>query len=349
MSGGLDSSVAALLLQSQGYELTGVTFIPYESISQACLEKQTGCCNADTIFEAGKLAAKLGFEHKIIDVRDTFRETVVKNFTSEYMHGRTPNPCVLCNKLIKWGVLSLEAEKNGCSFIATGHYARIGNSGENYFLQKGTDLSKDQSYFLWMLTSENLCRTLFPLGNMTKNEVREIARKNGFTKIADRRESQEVCFIPDNNYRRFLAEELSSLPGEGDIRDINGKIIGKHKGFPFYTIGQRKGLQVATGQPVYVVSIDSNTNTIILGSKNHLLAKKTQLENAVFNTKLIIGKTYTVKIRYRTPGVKANLTIEDGKYIINFMEEAYAITPGQSAVVYDDIDVIGGGIIAKID
>ncbi|NLA24705.1 MAG: tRNA 2-thiouridine(34) synthase MnmA, partial [Bacteroidales bacterium] len=295
MSGGLDSSVAAILLQQQGYNLVGITFKPFDSISRACAEKEIGCCNTDTLFEAKELARKLNFEHHIIDAKDTFNETVIKNFISEYMSGRTPNPCVVCNKSIKWGVIIDEAKKHNCDFIATGHYARIGENKGRFFIKQGIDTSKDQSYFLWMLEHEVLKKTIFPLGEYTKTEVREIARANGFSKIADKKESQEVCFITDNDYRRFLSDNVDNLPGEGNFVDLNGKILGKHKGFPFYTIGQRKGLQIALGEPVYVVKIIAETNTIVLGKKQDLACKKAELEGVLLNKRDCSNEEIMVK------------------------------------------------------
>lgn len=205
MSGGIDSTVAALLLLEQGYELTGVTFRTFDNISQGCLEKEKGCCNIDSLLEAKHMAQTLGFEHHIVDFRKEFEDTVIRDFIHEYLQGRTPNPCVVCNATIKWGKLMEIADQMGCEFIATGHYARIAESNGRYFLRKGADTQKDQSYFLWRLTQANLARTLFPLGEWTKAEVRQFALSRGYEKLSRKGESQEICFIPDNDYRAFLA------------------------------------------------------------------------------------------------------------------------------------------------
>lgn len=348
MSGGLDSSVSAILLKQAGYHVTGITFRPYDSVSLSCLEKETGCCNADTLFEAAQTAKKLGIEHHIVDVRDEFKSTVINNFIEEYLQGRTPNPCVLCNKTIKWGVVMRYADKLGCQYMATGHYARIMNSNGRFCLSKAADEAKDQSYFLWMLGQEELKRTLFPLGDLTKTEVRSIARENGFVKIADKRESQEVCFIPDNNYRRFLEDEAAQLPGEGNYTDMDGNVIGRHKGYPFYTIGQRKGLNIALGEPAYVVKIDAENNIVVLGKRHDLKTGNAVLEKVNITCSLADDTRIMVKIRYRTPAIAARLSNNNNSYMLHFADMATAVTPGQSAVFYLNNIVIGGGVISKI-
>ena len=245
MSGGIDSTVAAMLLQEQGYELIGVTYRTFDNISRGCLEKEKGCCSVDSLFEAKRMAEDMGFEHRILDIRKEFKDRVIANFIDEYLQGRTPNPCVVCNSTIKWGKLIETADEQGCDFIATGHYARIGKQGNRWYLRKGADSSKDQTYFLWTLTQENLARTLFPLGELTKPEVRKIAYDHGYEKLSRKGESQEICFIPDNDYRAFLTEQVENFAekyGPGYFVDATGKKLGMHKGFPHYTIGQRKGL-----------------------------------------------------------------------------------------------------------
>ena len=211
MSGGIDSTVAAMLLLDQGYELVGVTYRVYDQISQACMEKEKGCCSVNAIFEAKHMAQQMGFEHHILDIRKDFNDLVIRNFIDEYLQGHTPNPCVLCNSTIKWGKLITLADELGCDYIATGHYARIGQQDGRYFLRKGVDETKDQTYFLWTLTQENLARTIFPLGELTKPEVRQIALEKGYEKLSKKSESQEICFIPDNDYRTFLAENVGNF------------------------------------------------------------------------------------------------------------------------------------------
>lgn len=347
MSGGLDSSVSAILLKQSGYSVIGVTYRPYDSVLRSCKEKETGCCHPDTLLEAKQLAGTLGIEHHIIDFREKFKELIISNFINEYLQGRTPNPCVLCNKKIKWGLLSEEAKRRQCGFIATGHYARISEANGRYYLQKAKDLAKDQSYFLWMLSQENLRQTLFPLGNLKKDEVRRIASEQGFSRLAEKKESQEICFIPDDDYRRFLKENAENLPGRGNFLDRNGKVLGEHEGYPFYTIGQRKGLKIALGHPQYVTATDCHTNTVTLGDKNELELKQAIVDNLVF-MKYFNGmeniKT-EVKIRYKTPPVPCNIQLLGNKLKVDFITPASAVTPGQSAVFYEGDDVVAGGII----
>ncbi len=349
MSGGIDSTVAAMLLIEQGYELVGVTFRSWDSISKACMEHETGCCSVDSIFEAKKIATDLGFEHQILDIRELFKETVIGNFVSEYLKGRTPNPCVVCNEFIKWGALIDKADELGCNYIATGHYAKIGCEDGRYFIRKGKDLTKDQSYFLWRLSQENLKRTLFPLGDFTKLEVRQMAADRGYIKLSKKRESQEICFVPDNDYRNFLnnnsPEYLTIKPG--NYIDKQGKVLGQHKGFPNYTIGQRKGLQIALGQPMYVTHINAATNEVTLGTKDDLLSNIVVVSNCNFmkmqpNAKPIKAM---VRIRYRSSGGSATLEPIGDKIKITFDNPIDSVTPGQSAVFYDGDDLLGGGFI----
>lgn len=350
MSGGIDSTVAAMLLQEQGYELVGVTYRTFDNISRGCMEKEKGCCSVDSLFEAKRMAQDLGFEHHILDIRQDFKDTVITNFIDEYLHGRTPNPCVICNSTIKWGKLIQTADELGCQYIATGHYARIGYEEGQYFLRKGADISKDQTYFLWTLTQENLARTIFPLGELTKPEVRKIAFDHGYEKLSKKGESQEICFIPDNDYRAFLAEHVENFHekyGPGDFVDTNGKRLGSHKGFPNYTIGQRKGLGIALGQPMFVVAIHPDTNTVVLGTKDELQGKTFYAKNInlmKYKT-LPEGLEVTAKIRYRNEGKLASLFPEGERIRVVFHESIDSITPGQSAVFYENEDVVGGGII----
>ncbi len=354
MSGGTDSSVAAILLKNQDYSLEGMTFRSYDSISKACMEKETGCCSVDSILEAKKLAENLEFNHTILDIRELFDKTVISNFIDEYLSGLTPNPCVLCNKTIKWGKMIDEANKLGCEFLATGHYAQIIKENGRYFIRQGADVTKDQSYFLWTLTQENLARTIFPLGHLTKKEVREIARSNNYEKIADKRESQEICFIPNDDYRSFLRERVTDIDtkiGPGDFLDTSGKVIGKHKGYPFYTIGQRKGLDIAMGYPVYVLNINAKSNTITLGKREELLSDKLIIRdiNLMKYSKIPDNIEAICKIRYNNPGESCTLNQIGNEIIVNFKNAVSAIAPGQSAVIYEGNDVVAGGIIAKIN
>lgn len=352
MSGGTDSSVAAILLKKRGYDIVGMTFRAYDSIREECIQKETGCCSIDAIYEAKKLAENLGFEHHIIDVREQFRETVINNFIHEYTNGFTPNPCVVCNTEIKWGRMIEEANKLGCKYLATGHYAQIGELNSRFFIRRGIDTNKDQSYFLWNIPQNNLSRTIFPLGELTKPQVRKIAEKNGFSKIATKPESQEICFVPNSDYRTFLKDNVPDIItsiGPGNYIDQNGKLLGKHKGFANYTIGQRKGLDIALGYPAYVVNIDSETNTIVLGNRESLKADKAVADmiNLMKYDKIPEDIEVYTKIRYNTNAVKSKIKLINNELHISFLEDVFAVTPGQSVVCYQGDDIICGGIIKK--
>lgn len=354
MSGGIDSTVAAMLLIEQGYELEGVTFRVWDNISQACMEKETGCCNVDAIFEAKAMADHFGFPHQILDIRKHFEESVIENFVSEYISGRTPNPCVVCNSDIKWGEIIKKADQLNCDYIATGHYAQILNENGRYFIKKGKDESKDQSYFLWSLTQENLKRTMFPLGELTKTEVREIAFNKGFVKLSKKRESQEICFIPDNDYRRFLRERVPDFDtrfGPGNFLDTSGKVLGKHKGYPNYTIGQRKGLQIALGHPMYVTRIHPRTNTVVLGTRDELNSTTFYVENSnLMKIAKVEGEVEVIaKIRYRNKGGMARMSQQGNLLKVEYYSPMDAITPGQSAVFYQDDCLVGGGVIQSVE
>ena len=338
MSGGIDSSVAAMLLLEQGYELVGCTFRTFDSIKESCLAKEKGCCSVESIMEAKHLAEQLGFEHHILDYRETFRQSVIANFVDEYRHGRTPNPCVLCNSHIKWGKLMEAADEYGCDYIATGHYARIAEHNGRFCLRRAADSRKDQTYFLWMLTDENLRRTIFPLGNLTKQQVREIALQHGFEKLSKKTESQEICFVPNNDYRTFLASEGVETSA-GDYVDASGKIIGRHAGYTNYTIGQRKGLGVALGTPAFVTKIDAARNIVTLGAHDDLLTNTVRISGDFFRGDS--SQSVFAQIRYRSQPSEARYS--DG--LLTFSEPVWAVTPGQSAVIYQDDILVGGGII----
>ncbi len=350
MSGGLDSSIAALLLQEQGYEVVGATFRTWDSISESCTSKNTGCCSLEAIIEAQTFAEQHGIEHYIFDFRQDFKDIVIADFVNEYSSGRTPNPCVLCNFRIKWELMLGKAEELSCSKIATGHYAGIRMKEDTYVLVNAKDTTKDQTYFLWMLTSEQLEHTVFPLSGMTKEQVRETANTRGFNNLSRKRESQEICFISGNDYRKFIEKEFPagiSNPGPGSILDVSGNILGKHKGYTHYTIGQRKGLGYAAGKPVYVLKIDPVGNTITIGDKDELLTDIVFVRDFRFNSFKQIPSEFTaeVKIRYNTRKVKAVINPE-GKWLkINLFEKVSAVTPGQSAVFYSGDECLGGGII----
>ena len=279
MSGGIDSTVAAILLLEQGYELVGATFRTFDPPTpDHCTNNDKGCCSEDSITEAQRMAATLGFEHHVLDFRSTFRQHVMDNFVREYACGRTPNPCVLCNSHIKWGKLIQAAELYNCDYIATGHYAQIAEHRGHLYLKNAVDTHKDQTYFLWMLTEDNLRKTIFPLGGLTKDEVRQIARNHGFEQLSKKAESQEICFIPNNDYRTFLAEQGVNVP-QGEYIDSLGNVLGTHQGYCHYTIGQRKGLGIALGAPKFVTHIDATNNRVTLGDRDDLLTCQAYVSN----------------------------------------------------------------------
>ena len=351
MSGGIDSTVAAMLLLEQGYELVGVTFRTFDSIKESCLAREKGCCSVESIMEAKHMAKTLGFEHHILDFRDTFREHVIANFISEYSRGRTPNPCVLCNSHIKWGEMVKAADEYGCDLIATGHYAQIAEHRGHWYLRNAVDTHKDQTYFLWMLTEENLRRTVFPLGGLTKPEVRQIAFDHGFEKLSKKTESQEICFVPNNDYRQFLSEQGVQVPS-GKFVNAEGKVLGEHTGFCNYTIGQRKGLGIALGTPQFVTKINAAHNEVTLGTHDELYATEVYASEARIRDAEWLRESPAVsaRIRYRSPAVPARIdlseyTPEHPTLRLHFDQPVWGITPGQSLVIYKDDLVVGGGLI----
>lgn len=331
MSGGVDSTVAALLLLEQGYEVLGLTMIHMDhSVGE----------------KAARVAEDLGIPHFIVDLRSEFEAAVVDPFCREYEQGRTPNPCVQCNERIKFGLLLEEALKHDADKVATGHYARIefDQKKDCYRLRKGRDLHKDQTYFLYRLSQDQLARVLFPLGNYTKEEVREIARAHGL-EVAESKESQEICFIADD-YREFIRPRVGYQGG--DFVDEEGRILGRHQGIPFYTVGQRKGLGVSAGRPVYVHRIDPETNTIVLGDNEALFTKVIRSDHNHFSCgeKPADEVKVQAKIRYAAREAEAVLShVEGDIWELVFSQAQRAATPGQSVVYYQDEYVLGGGII----
>ncbi|MFC1560942.1 tRNA 2-thiouridine(34) synthase MnmA [Candidatus Latescibacterota bacterium] len=353
MSGGVDSSLAAILLKEAGFDVIGLTMRLWDYKSYGRLSDERGCCGLSTVIDAKKVAASAGIPHYIVNLQDEFDKTVVDNFFKEYIFGRTPNPCVLCNQIIKWHVLHKKALSTGFDLFATGHYARIAHHNDgSYSILAGIDNMKDQSYFLWALESKSLSTTLFPLGAMTKSETRIKARKLNL-KTAYRTESQEICFIPNNDYRGFLRQRFKTdMPAsmtEGNILDMSGKTLGKHSGTAFYTIGQRKGLGISVGYPVYVKELDTEKNRIIIGSKDDLFSKSMLVKHDNWFRGFSLGKVFRclTRIRYRHPGVMSEVTVSSDGVTVTFDEPQCAVTPGQSAVFYDGDIVIGGGIIEK--
>ncbi len=336
MSGGLDSAVAAILLQEQGYELVGVTF-------------QISYLGGDK--DAAELAARLGIEHHFLDVQSTFHDCVIQSFIDDYTQGRTPNPCVLCNKHIKWGKLLEAGDKYGCDYIATGHYAQIAEQRGHYYLKQAADPKKDQTYFLWMLTEDNLRRTIFPLGGLTKAQVREIAYNHGFVALSKKAESQDICFIPNNDYRAFLTNERVEKGFEaGNYLLSDGQVVGKHAGFCNYTIGQRKGLGIALGSPKFVTKINAEKNEVTLGEHDDLYTTTVRASNVNLRDIewLQESPAVQVRIRYRSAAVDAELMSypdSNAELTLQTQTPVWGVTPGQSLVIYKDGLVIGGGII----
>lgn len=355
MSGGIDSTVTALMLHHEGYEVIGITMKTWDYATSVGTtgKKETGCCNIDSFNDARMAAVHHGFPHYILDIRDEFGDFVIENFVEEYLAGRTPNPCVMCNTHIKWKALLKRANNLGCDFIATGHYAEV-HQHENgrYFLSKGLDETKDQSYVLWGLDQELLSRTIMPLGKYRKSEIRQMAHDMGYPELAKKSESYEICFVPDNDYRGFLKRRVDGLEEKVDggwFTDKNGKRLGKHKGYPFYTIGQRKGLDIALGKPAFVTAINPETNTVVLGDEqdleqNDMLVGKI---NWIKYDGITNGMEALTKIRYKDKGAFSNLYTGDNGINVRFYENVKGIAPGQSAVFYEGNDVIGGGIIQR--
>jgi len=335
MSGGLDSSVAAALLKQAGYGVSGIyaRLWPDPDLASTISDLERTCQLLDVPF------------HKL-NLEGEFRRLVIDYFTQEYGRGRTPNPCVACNQHIKFGLLMEKALETGAEYMATGHYARIELSPEGYRLRQAADQSKDQSYFLYMLGQRQLEHLLFPLGGLSKEEARKIAGEMGLPTVS-RSESQDVCFIPDNDYRSFIAPHISFQPG--DIVDIKGKVLGQHDGMAKYTVGQRQGLGLASDEPLYVIEMDAANNRLVVGSKDQLL------HSVLLASQLswVSGKdpagpiSITAKVRYKAPEAAAELYLNDGAEL-RFDEPQQAIAPGQSVVFYQDDFVLGGGIIDAV-
>ncbi|MDI6717317.1 MAG: tRNA 2-thiouridine(34) synthase MnmA [Actinomycetota bacterium] len=350
MSGGVDSSVAAALLVEAGYEVLGITMNIWPSVKTAEeAERFGGCCSLSAADDARKVAYKLGIPHYTFDFREIFKQEVIENFVSEYTRGRTPNPCIKCNQFVKFKALLHKAIAIGADYIATGHYARIelDDSRGRYILKKGIDKEKDQSYVLYVLTQDQLARTLFPLGYFTKEQTRKKAEELGLA-VAKKRESQEICFVPDKNYPKFVNEYVPGASQPGPIYDKQGNVLGVHKGIIHYTIGQRKGLGIPSPIPLYVIAIKEEENAIIVGTKEDL--GKTSLIagdiNLISIEELTIPVNVNAKIRYKAPESPAIISpMPEGRIRVDFKHPQSAITPGQAVVFYKEDIVVGGGTI----
>jgi len=346
MSGGVDSSVTAALLKEQGYDVFGVTM---KLSNWESKEGRTfgGCCGSKDFYDARSVAQTLGIPHYSFDYVDKFKGSVIGYFKDSYMKGETPNPCIACNQNVKFDFLLEQAVALGADYLATGHYARIGQAADRYELKKAVDLSKDQSYVLYGLGQKELSRVLFPLGDLTKTEVRELARKYNL-RTADKPDSYEICFVPNEDYRQFISEEVPDAERpSGPIRHVDGRILGKHKGLPFYTIGQREGLGLSVGHPLYVTALETSTNTLVVGGKTDVLSPAVVVRQVtwVSGQAPAFPLSADVKIRSRHVGAPARLNDDPLGVRAIFESAQSAVTPGQFAVFYEGDSVIGGGII----
>jgi len=349
MSGGVDSSAAAALLLEQGYDVVGITLKlwPQDCVSRA----EDKCCGPQAVMDARSVSHKLGIPYYLVDEAEDFQKQVINYFAEEYKAGRTPNPCVMCNEKLKFGTLINRARQLGAEYVATGHFARIEKQPETgrYLLKRGKDSKKDQSYFLFSLRQEQLARSIFPLGELTKNDTREIARESHL-KTADKEESMEICFVPDKDYGKFLQQAKLVQKHEGEVVDLHGRVLGRHDGIEFYTIGQRKGLGISSPKPLYVVELDAASNRVIVGDESQLDRDEFRVERCNWIAFEQPPESFdaTVKIRYNHPGARATVRPQaDGSAKIKLKDPQRAITPGQACVFYGDDLVIGGGWIRR--
>lgn len=353
MSGGVDSSVAAALLKQQGLEVVGVTMKLFSLPPEVCLDESLrSCCGWKAVEDASQVCRQLAISHYEIDLRPEFEQKVIANFCQEYVRGRTPNPCIRCNEAIKFKALWEKARALAADFLATGHHARVEfeETSGRFLLKKGKDKAKDQSYFLYPLTQEQLSRTLFPVGRYTKSQVRRLARRFGLH-VADREESQEICFVLDGDYVNFVRTRERESFKPGPILDQAGRQLGEHQGIANFTIGQRRGMGIAWKKPLYVIAIDPERNAVIVGEEKELMKKKLLAKevNFIALDKLSLPLAVRAKIRYKHEAARAVIfPVEDGSVVVEFKEPQRAITPGQSVVFYQKDVVIGGGIIDAV-
>ena len=346
MSGGVDSSVSAALLQEQGYDVTGVSLQLYDPVPKEAGCRMKTCCSLDDVLDAGRVAKKLGIPFEVIDMRAEFKEQVIDYFIAEYAAGRTPNPCIRCNELIKFDLLLKKAREMGAALLATGHYARISEDEQGRkWLLTGLDPKKDQSYFLFTLTQEQLQQVLFPVGMLEKAAVRKIAADYALP-VAQKHESQEICFIPDNDYVKFLESHgVAQQPGE--IVTGDGTVIGRHSGLHRYTVGQRKGLGIAWKNPLHVRTIDTDTNRVVVGERNELERSALTAGRATWSSPPAASEFRAAcRIRYRHKPAPCRVVIlADDRFEVSFDTPQTSVTPGQAAVLYDGEKVLGGGWI----
>lgn len=353
MSGGVDSSMVAVMLKKAGADVIGITMKLGDTKINLGSSLDSSCCTLDDVNDARSIAVEYDFPHYVVDLKSDFEKNVIDNFVDKTIDGLTPNPCIMCNKTVKWGSMLRFADMLGCEFIATGHYARVLNADGKYYLSRPKDLMKDQTYFLWALGQDDLARTIFPLGDYLKSEVKQMAIDSGITTFVDKGESFDICFVGDSTYKDFILTKyphLSKLDG-GDIVLKDGTVVGKHSGYLFYTVGQRKGLGISLGKPAYVLSIDSVNNRIVVGDLEDL-STRTATISGINAMKHVWGSEFLCKVRSMDRGTMCTICIDspDGdSIVITFLGDVKGgISPGQSAVIYDGDDVVCAGFIKKI-
>lgn len=349
MSGGVDSSVAACLLKEQGYEVIGVTMQIWQEENPDEASENGGCCGLSAVDDARRVAWTLGIPYYVMNFRREFKKSVMDYFVAEYLHGRTPNPCIACNRYVKWEALLARSMEIGADYIATGHYARVAKLPNGRFtIRNSVTAAKDQTYALYNLTQEQLKRTLMPVGDYTKEEIRKIAERNGLA-VAKKKDSMEICFIPDNDYASFIEKSADSVPGGGNFVDMAGNVLGRHKGITHYTVGQRKGLNLSMGRPVFVTEIRPETNEVVIGSGDDVFSDRLCCSH--LNWMAVDGlhgerRRVTAKIRYSHGGASCVISeLPNGTVECLFETPQRAITPGQAVVFYEDDHVFGGGTI----
>lgn len=349
MSGGVDSSVAAYLLKEQGYDVIGVTMQIWQDEAEEELEANAGCCGLSAVDDARRVADVIGIPYYVMNFKKEFREHVMDYFVEEYLHGRTPNPCIACNRYVKWESLLKRSMDIGADYIATGHYARIKKLDNGRLaIANSATAAKDQTYALYNLTQEQLAHTIMPVGDYPKEEIRKMAEKWSLP-VAHKPDSQEICFVPDNDYAGFIERQAGGkVPGEGNFVDMQGKVLGRHKGITHYTIGQRKGLNLAMGHPVFVVDIRTETNEVVIGEGEDVFSTELVADNVNYMgvDHIEDGDCFIGKIRYGHRGTPCKIfVISEQKIRVEFDEPVRAVTPGQAVVLYKDDYVALGGVI----